>query len=326
MSDELRKNIPEVLGHYRIIEEVGTGGLGRVFRAIDENNGRTVAIKVLHDKFALNQKFLGIFHRELLIMSGLHHKHIVSYLDSAFEPPNCYIVTEFVEGWSGHTFRKMVEKVPPLVGLSIAIDMLQGIDHLHLHDTIHSDLSAANYMLDKEGRVYVTDFGLSCQMQVEDYKNYQVGTPGYYSPEHITDSPMSPQTDLYCAGLILFELITGEKAVPALNDRHKILDHMKRIDFKKIQFKDRKMTSLLRKLLKGSLQINPNRRINSADQMMFKCYEILKRYKIRYARHAIKKYLVDRRLAKGPFSGIDQDIYQGLDMESDDKVEIISSF
>jgi serine/threonine-protein kinase len=325
LSKEIRKNIPEVLGHYRILEEVGAGGLGRVFRAINENNGRTVAIKVLHDRFARNKKFLGIFHRELLIMSGFNHKHIVSYLDSAFEPPNCYIVTEFVEGWSGHAFRKMVGKVPPLVGLSIAIDMLQGIDHLHLHDTIHSDLSAANYMIDKEGRVFVTDFGLSCQIHIEDYKNYQIGTPGYYSPEHITSQAMCPQTDLYCIGLVLFELVTGDKAVPAMTDRAKTIESMKKIDFSKIKFTDRKLTLLLTKFLKTALQININRRFSAADQMMFQCYEILKRYEIRYARHAIKKFLVDRHLANGPFVGIDQNIYQGFSLrDEDDQVEIVS--
>ncbi len=310
MAEKLLKFQPsELVDHYRIMEEVGAGGLGRVFRGIDERNGKTVAIKVLHDKFARDPKFLGIFHRELLIMSRLNHKHIVAYLDSHFEPPNCYIVTDFVEGWSGHAFFKKVKKVPPLVALSIIIDMMQGIDHLHLHDTIHSDLSAANYMIDRTGRVFVMDFGLSCQMQVEDYKNYLIGTPGYYSPEHITDTPLMPQTDIYCAGLILFELITGTKAVPALTDRMKIIEHMKNIDFDRIDFKDRKLTSMMRKLLKFALQFNVAKRIEAADKMMFQCYEILSRYHIRYARYAIAKFLVDKQLSKGPFTGYEQNIY-----------------
>jgi serine/threonine-protein kinase len=299
----------KLVDHYRIMEEVGAGGLGRVFRAIDERTGKTVAIKVLHDKFSNDPKFLGIFHRELLIMSRLNHKHIVGYFDSHFDPPNCYIITQYIEGWSGHGFIKKVKSVPPLVGLSIIIDMLQGIDHLHLHDTIHSDLSAANYMIDREGRVYVMDFGLSCQMQIEDYKNYLIGTPGYYSPEHITDSPLVAQTDIYCAGLILFELLTGSKAVPPLSDRSKIVEQMKKIDFKKIEFHDKKLTSLVRKLLAKALHFNPSRRIESADKMMFMCYEILRRYNIRYARHAILKFLVDKQMSKAPFEGCDQDIY-----------------
>jgi serine/threonine protein kinase len=307
---------PERLGPYRIAEEVGVGGLGRVFRAIDERTGKTVAVKVLHDKYALNRKFLGIFHRELLIMAGMHHKHIVGYLDGHFEPPSCYIVTEFVEGWSGHSFLKQVGQVPALVALSIVIDMMKGVDHLHLHDTIHSDLSAANFLLDKSGRVMVTDFGLSCRMEVEDYKNYMVGTPGYYSPEHISEAPITAQTDIYCAGLILFEMVAGRKAVPASTERKKVLAAMKKINFDRLVPGDKNLNALVVKLLKQTLQFSPAKRIQTAEQMMFGCYEILRRYNIRYARHAIKKYLVDKGLVRGPFQGHEQDIYQGFDSQA----------
>jgi serine/threonine-protein kinase len=304
--------LPERLGPYRIVEEVGAGGLGRVFRGIDERTGKTVAIKVLHDKYVYNRKFLGIFHRELLIMAGMHHKHIVGYLDSHFEPPNCYIVTEFVEGWSGHTFLRQVGMVPPLVALSIVIDMMKGIDHLHLHDTIHSDLSAANILIDKNGRVMVTDFGLSCQMEIEDYKNYMVGTPGYYSPEHISEAPICPQTDMYCAGLLLYEMIAGKKAVIASTDRKKVLQAMKKIDFDHLPIGDKALKSQIVKLLKQSLVFKSGSRLQTAEALMFGCYEILRRYNIRYARHAIKKYLVDKGLVRGPFTGHEQDIYQGF--------------
>jgi serine/threonine-protein kinase len=305
-------NLPTSIGPYRVLEEVGVGGLGKVYRGLDERTGRTVAIKVLHDKFINNRKFLGIFHRELLIISRLSHRHIVSYLDSFFNPPRCYIVTEFIDGWSGYALLKKTGRMPPLVAISIAIDMLQGIDHLHLHNIIHSDLSAANYLVEKSGRVLVTDFGLSCQQEVEDYKNYMIGTPGYYSPEHISDSAIVPQTDLYCAGLILFELLTGQKAVPASTDRKKVIEGMKNINFNLINTSDPKMTKMLRKMLEKALHTSVSRRYKSADIMMFACYEILKRYQIKYARHAIKKYLIDRGLVRGPFNGHDQNIYIGF--------------
>lgn len=315
MNGQPTKRLPEKLGHYRIVEEVGVGGLGRVFRGIDERTGHTVAIKVLHDKYTHNRKFLGIFHRELLIMAGMHHKHVVGYLDSQFEPPNCYIVTEFVEGWSGHAFLKQVGVVPPLVALSIVIDMMKGVDHLHLHDTVHSDLSAANILIDKSGRVMVTDFGLSCQLEIEDYKNYMVGTPGYYSPEHISEASICPQTDIYCAGLILYEMIAGRKAVPASTERKKVLASMKRISFDRMNVTDRTMHGMIVKLLKASLQFNAQKRLQTSEHMMFGCYEILRRYNIRYARHAIKKFLVDQGLVRGPFTGNEQDIYHGSSRE-----------
>lgn len=313
LAEPLSKpQLPKQLGPYKIADEVGVGGLGRVFRAIDERNGRTVAVKVLHDKFMNNRKFLGIFHRELLIMASLNHRHIVTFLDSYFDPPVCYIVTEFIEGWSGYALYKKTGRMPPLVGLSILIDMLQGIDHLHLHNVIHSDLSAANYLVEKSGRVLVTDFGLSCKQEIEDYRNYMIGTPGYYSPEHISEQGIVPQTDLYCVGLILFELLAGQKAVIASTDRHKIIANMKRIEFKLIQCSDPKMQKMLRNFLEKALSPQVSKRFQSADQMMFACYEILRRYGIRFARHAVKKYLIDKGLVKGPFTGQDQNIYVGF--------------
>ncbi|MEY4630397.1 MAG: hypothetical protein RIQ81_517 [Pseudomonadota bacterium] len=304
--------IPAKIGPYKVVGEIGSGGLGRVFRGVDERNGNSVAIKVLHDKYARNSKFLGIFHRELLIVSSLHHKHIVSYLGSFFNPPNCYIVTEFVDGWSGYAFLKLVKRVPPLVALCIVIDMLQGIDHLHLHDTIHSDLSAANYLVDKRGRVLVTDFGLACRLEVEDYRNYMIGTPGYYSPEHISNEPIVQQTDIYCAGLILFELITGQKIVPASSDRLQTIELMRRLKVTTLGLMDKKMDKALCQLIRTALQFSVSRRYQTADLMMFACYEILKRYGIRYARHAIKRFLVDQAMVPGPYEGHEQNIYQGL--------------
>lgn len=313
MSNQVAQNQPVRFGHYRILHEVGVGGLGKVFKALDERTGQTVAIKLLHERFTTSRKFLGIFHRELLTVSRLYNKHIVGYLDSHFEPPKCFIVTEFVDGWSLYALMKRVNRLPPLVALCIFMDMLQGIDYLHLHDTIHSDLSSPNVMLDKSGRVMVTDFGLSCQIDVEDYKNYMVGTPGYYSPEHVTSNAIVPQTDIYCAGLILHEMISGEKAVIASSDRKKVISSMKRVSVDLIRCKDRKLQSYLRKLVKGTLQYNTSKRTPSTEVLMYQTYKILKYFNIRYARHGIKKFLIDCGLTAGPFTGNDQDIYYGTE-------------
>ena len=248
-----------------------------------------------------------------MIMARLRHKHIVEFIDSNFEPGNCFIVSEFVDGWSLHSLMKTLGPIPPLVALSIVIDMLQGIDYLHLHDTIHSDLSSPNVMVDWAGRVLVTDFGLACQDAVEDYKNYMVGTPGYYSPEHVSNSGIVPQSDIYCVGLILYEMIFGSKAVPASKNRKEVFHNMKNIDFRNIPCSDRKLTRALRRLLKNSLKINPSRRIPTAEAMILEVFKILKSCNIRYARFAIQQYLIDRKLVPPTMNNRpDQDIYKGF--------------
>lgn len=300
------------VGPYLIQEEVGAGGLGRVYRGLDRRNGRTVAIKVLHDGYMRSRKFLGIFHRELLIVSGLRHKHIVSYLDSHFAPPVCYIVTEFITGWSLHAFQKRVGPIPPLVALSIMMGIAQGVDYLHLHDVTHSDLSAPNVLIDVHGRVLVTDFGLAAKKDVEDYKNYLVGTPGYYSPEHVSDAPITPQADIYCMGLLLYEMLVGAKAVPADSSRTRVLEAMKNIDYARIQTADPDMTRALQKIVARATQYSPGRRYGSVEALMYDCYQVMKRYHLRYARHAIRRFLMDRDLVRGPFDGREQKIYIGV--------------
>ena len=139
-----------------------------------------------------------------------------------------------------------------------------------------------------------------------------IGTPGYYSPEHISEAKVCPQTDLYCSGLILYEMICGRKAVPASTDRKAVLLAMKKIPFDRIGISDKNLNFAIVKLLKQLLQFNPSKRIQTAEHMMFSCYEILKAYEIRYARHAIKKFLIDRGLVKGAFNGYEQNIYHGF--------------
>jgi serine/threonine protein kinase len=299
------------LGHYLLGPQIGIGGLGRVYKAQDQRNGDIVALKILHEKYANDRKFLGIFHKELMIMGSLSHKHIVGYRESYFNPPNCYVITDYIDGWSGYSFLKKGGQLPPLVAFSIILDLLQAIDHLHLHDTIHADLSAANYMIDRHGRVYLMDFGLSCRTEVENYKNYMVGTPGYHSPEHISDQAISPKTDIYCVGILLYELLTGQKPVPSGQDRRKTLKLMRKINFSEVTTTDWMMQLKIRKFLKKCLSWRQSGRFANIEETMLSCYDILRRYHIRYARHAIRQYIVTMGLDEGLPSGPNQNIFYG---------------
>lgn len=301
------------LGHYLLEHEIGAGGLGKVFRAIDTKNGNVVAVKILHEKYQKSSKFLGIFHRELLVISRLRHKHIVSFIDANYDPPKCFIVTEYVDGWSLYKLLKQVSPLPPLVALAICFDILQGIDYLHLHDMIHSDLSSPNVLISKNGKVLVTDFGLACDGAIENYKNYLVGTPGFYSPEHVTDHSLQASSDIYCVGLLLFEMITGQKAVVASKDSGKVVASMKSIDFKQISLSDKKLEALVRSLLKKTLRFQQSFRFRNAEDVLVKIYKILRQYNIRYARHAIHQFLGDQGLSIPISDNRRQEIYHSSD-------------
>ena len=300
-----------VIGNYRIISEIGAGGLGQVFKAVHLRDHVAVALKVIRDSLYCNRKFIGKFHQEIIVHSSLQHRNIVRYYDSCFKPPRCYIATEFIDGWSGIEFIKRNGELPPLVALSIVFQILQGLDHLHVRDFMHYDLSAGNFLVERTGRIVLTDFGLSSKY--ENHKNYLIGTPGYFSPEHIDSSALGYASDTYCVGLILYELINGQRAVTASKDCKLVSSLMRRIAFD-IPCSDSRMRQLLIKILKKALSYEFSKRYSSAHQMLYDCYLILEACRIRYPRQAVLKYLMRSGMveAEQKDNKDGQDIYHGF--------------
>lgn len=256
-----------------------------------------------------NQEVIGVFHRELLLTSRLHHKNIVGYLDSHFDPPMCYIVSEYVDGWNGHQFTKKVGKLPPLVALAMCVDLLQGVDYLHLHDVVHSDISIANVMLSRSGRIYLTDFGFSVEPEIESYMEQQFGTPGFYSPEHITRARINTGSDLYCVGLVLYRMLTGSSPLTPVKDPRKVIARMKRIRFDTLPIQDPQVKAAVIKILKKSLSYYQLFRYSSAKQMSYECFRIISTRGLSYPRAGILQYLIDQNLTKERFALPRQSIY-----------------
>src|SRR5690606_17885037 len=115
----------------------------------------------------------------------------------------------------------------------------------------------------------------------------------YYSPEHVVESAIRPQSDLYCVGLLLFEMLSGEKAVKASKHRDEIVNAMKNIDFSAIRVEDKKTQAQLRSFLKKALSFKTIWRYRNAEAMILDIYKILKRHDIRYSRYAIRQFLAD---------------------------------
>jgi serine/threonine protein kinase len=299
---------PNKIGHCEIIQLVGSGGLGEVYRAKDTRTGQIVALKRLHDKYQNNQKLLGLFHKEILMHSQVSHKHCVKFIEANLTPPNAHIITEFIEGLNCHYLLRKVGPVPPLIACSIALDLLQGLDHIHCLDIIHSDLTPANIILEVTGRTVLADFGLSCKQEVENYEGMTVGTPGYQAPERLLRDPMTRAADIYNAGLILHELLLGERLFtnPDPND---VMARMKALPIRIPASGDPQVDDYLKRMLKTALSIQANKRFPSARDFMFALYQILKAYDIRYTRRAILQWMADIRLTTLPPAEPRQNIY-----------------
>ncbi|MEY3901603.1 MAG: hypothetical protein RL189_909 [Pseudomonadota bacterium] len=287
----------QVIGQCEILELVGSGGLGEVYRAKHLKTGNIVALKRLHDKYQNNPKLLGLFHKEILMHSQVSHKHCVKFFEADLTPPNAHIVTEFIEGLNCHYLVKKIGPLPPLIACSITLDLLQGLDHIHCLDLIHSDLTPANILLEVTGRTVLADFGLSCNQEVEDYEGMTVGTPGYQAPERLQHEPMTPLADIYNAGIILHELLTGDRIFPN-PDSKDVMARMKNLPNKIHTSGDAKVDDYIYKMLKTALHLNPQKRFPSAREFMFALYQVLKAYDIRYTRRAILQWMTDVKLTK----------------------------
>ena len=197
------------------------------------------------------------------------------------------------------------------MALSICLNILQGLDYLHLYDTFHSDLSSPNVIIKNNGKVFITDFGLAVTDEVDNYKGPMVGTPGYFSPEHVTMDPIVASSDVYCVGLLLYEMLLAKKAAAASKDRSESIENMKNISFAEIggAFFDQK--SKIKSILKKSLRYKKTFRYNSAEEMIIDIYKILVKNNIKYTRYAILQYMNDRGITDYPLKqSALQDIYK----------------
>lgn len=300
--------IPQVIGHCEILELVGSGGLGEVYRARHLKNGHIVALKRLHEKYQTNPKLLGLFHKEILMHAQVSHKHCVKFIEADLTPPNAHIVTEFIEGINVHYLLRKVGPIPPLIACSITLDLLQGLDHIHCHDVIHSDLTPANILLEVTGRTVLADFGLSCNQELEDYEGMTVGTPGYQAPERLQHQPMTPLADIYNVGIILHELLTGDRIFPNADPKD-VMARMKNLPNPLQSSGDKSVDEFINKMLKTALHLNPQKRFPSAREFMFALYQVLKAYDIRFTRRAILQWMSDTGLTKVPPAEPKQTIY-----------------
>ena len=204
-------------GRYRIIERIGTGGMAVVYRGERVELGRPVAIKFLQEVILHYPKFIGRFEGEAKAMSKLSHPYCVSVMDFGVDGAP-YIVMDYVEG---KTLKDVLESetVAPARAIKIVRQVLAGIAHAHSHGIIHRDLKPGNVLLQNMvgvgESVRIFDFGLAKLTDAASGANMSIslmaGTPNYMSPEQSRGKKVDERTDLYAIGVMLFELLSGEK-------------------------------------------------------------------------------------------------------------------
>ena len=225
--------IGQTVSHYRLLEEIGTGGMGIVYRAEDLRLGREVAIKVLPPDIDDPDTALERFEREARLASALNHPHICTIHDAGDQDGRPFIVMELLKG---HSLRDLLRAgpLPAEQMLDLAVQIAEALEAAHRHGIVHRDLKPANVFVTEEGYAKVLDFGVAKLMlrrsgpsgaptgssptvaadRDESATDATPGTTAYMSPEQARGEPLDQRTDLFSFGAVLYQMATGRHAFP----------------------------------------------------------------------------------------------------------------
>jgi len=213
MTDNNVTAIPILANRYQILQTLGTGGMAVVYRAKDLTLERFVAVKILRPDFSIDGNFRKRFHQEAKAAANLSHPNIVTVHDFGLDGDRLYIIMEYVPG----TNLKMLIRERNILPIKEANDLMiqasSGIGYAHRAGLVHCDVKPHNMLVTPDGRLKVTDFGISRALSTiqPDEKNTVVwGSPQYLSPEQSAGEPPSPASDVYSLGVVYYEMVTGK--------------------------------------------------------------------------------------------------------------------
>jgi serine/threonine-protein kinase len=207
-----------IAGRYRLVALLGRGGMGEVYRADDLTLDQPVALKFLPEGVAADSAHLAQFHNELRTARQVSHRNVVRLYDLGEADGRRFLTMEYVDGEDLASLLRRIGRFPQERALAIARQLCAGVAAAHDRGVIHRDLKPHNVMIDGEGDVRITDFGIATA--AADAGAGLAGTPQYMAPEQLTGTAASVKSDLYALGLCLFEIFTGKRAHEAktLND------------------------------------------------------------------------------------------------------------
>ncbi len=198
-------------GRYQIIEELGKGGMGKVYKAQDMEIKEKVALKLIKPEISADKKTIERFQNELKFARKIGHRNVCRMYDLNKEEGSYYITMEYVSGEDLKSFIRRSEKLSVGKAIAIAKQVCDGLSEAHRLGVVHRDLKPSNIMIDKEGNARIMDFGIARSLKEKGITGagVMIGTPEYMSPEQVEGKEVDQRTDIYALGVILYEMVAG---------------------------------------------------------------------------------------------------------------------
>ena len=272
------------LGHFEIVELIGAGGMGEVYRARDPRLGREVAIKVLPASVSADPDRIRRFEQEARAAGVLNHPNITAVYDIGTDPSDgsLYVVSELLEG---ETLRSRMAGAALSVRRAVdhAVQIAHGLSAAHEKAIVHRDLKPENVFVTKDGRVKILDFGLAKLIQPEDGKSLQtdfptasagtepgviLGTIGYMSPEQVRGKPADPRSDIFSFGAILYEMLSGKRAFQG-DSAADTMSAILKEDPQELSVTNKNVPPGLERIVRHCLEKSPDERFHSAHDLAF---------------------------------------------------------
>jgi serine/threonine-protein kinase len=259
----------ERIGNCRIVEEVASGGMAVVYRAVQDHLDRTVAIKALKTTAAAEPQLVVRFEREAQSLANLQHENIIHVYDFYEERGALFIVMEYVEGIDLYDLLDESGRLPYDVAAIIAMQVARALDYIHYRGIVHRDIKPANIMISRQGGVKVMDFGIARDSNLGDLTEAGtgIGTPAYMSPEQILGDKLDARSDIFSLGIVLYQMVTGRK--PFIEDEEKSVMHKIRLErHEQARKLNPDIPRELDNIINKCLQKQPRERWRSAQQLV----------------------------------------------------------
>jgi len=269
----------ERIGNCRIVEEVASGGMAVVYRAVQDPLGRTVAIKALKSSAAAEENVVTRFEREAKSLANLQHENIIHVYDFHRERGALFIVMEYVQGIDLYDLLEKCGRLPYDVAAIIAMQVARALDYVHYRSIVHRDIKPANVMLSRAGGVKVMDFGIARDTNLGDLTEAGtgIGTPAYMSPEQVLGDKLDARSDIFSLGVVLYQMVTGKK--PFIEDERRSAMHKIRLEkHTGVRKLNPEVPRELERIIDRCLEKQPRDRWRSAQHMVMALERFLARH------------------------------------------------